>query len=86
LVFLLALRTYYDNVTRMRTLKTAKQVVDHLGGLPRVAALTEREITSAKNWPGRAKRFPASTYVVMQRALRRRGARAHPRLWNMRGV
>jgi hypothetical protein len=70
----------------MRRLATARAVVDHLGGLPKVASITDTNISTAKNWPGRAGSFPASTYVVMSRALRRRKATAHPRLWNMRGV
>jgi hypothetical protein len=82
----LALRIQSAIVPSMRNLKTAKEVVERLGGLPRVAKLAETDIPTAKNWPGRAKSFPASTYVVMQRALRRRGARAPARLWNMRGV
>jgi hypothetical protein len=70
----------------MQHLTTAKQVVNHLGGLPRVCDLVGANIKQAQNWPGRAGRFPASTYVVMQRALKRRRATAPARLWNMRGT
>jgi hypothetical protein len=70
----------------MRKLKTAKQVVRELGGLPRVCEITEANPKQAMNWPGRAKAFPARTYVVMQRALKRRGATAPARLWNMVGL
>jgi len=70
----------------MKRLRTARAVVDHLGGLPRVCRITKTKSHSAKNWPGRAGTFPASTYYVMQRALRRRKASASPRLWNMRGL
>lgn len=70
----------------MRRLATAKAVVDHLGGLSKVAVLTDTNINTAKNWPGRAGAFPATTYVVMSRALRRRRATADPRLWGMRGL
>lgn len=70
----------------MRKLKTARAVVDHLGGLSNVAMLTDTPINTVKNWPGRKRAFPASTYVVMHRALRRRRATAHPSLWGMRGL
>lgn len=70
----------------MRNLRTAQEVVDTLGGLSAVCELTDANIKQAWNWVGRAEMFPASTYVVMQRALRRRGARAPAWLWNMRGV
>ena len=70
----------------MRRLTTAKAVVRCLGGLPKVATLTDTPINTAKNWPGRAGMFPSSTYVVMHRALRRRRATADPRLWGMRGL
>ncbi|MBR0741198.1 hypothetical protein JQ581_30125 [Bradyrhizobium liaoningense] len=70
----------------MKHLTTARQVVEHLGGLARVSKLTDTKPKTAQNWPGRAKSFPASTYVVMSRALRRRKARAPAHLWNMRGL
>ncbi|WP_445215494.1 hypothetical protein ACKWRH_23735 [Bradyrhizobium sp. Pa8] len=70
----------------MKYLTTARDVVNHLGGLERVCELTASKPATAKNWPTRAKSFPASTYVVMQRALRRRRASAPPHLWNQRGV
>lgn len=69
----------------MRKLKTAKEVVNVLGGLQRVADLTQADIRAAENWPTRFGRFPADTYCVMQRALRRRRAYAPARLWRMRG-
>lgn len=70
----------------MMHLKTAKQVVARLGGLERVCELVEANTKQAQNWHGRAGTFPASTYVAMQRALKRRRATAPARLWNMRGV
>jgi hypothetical protein len=69
----------------MKRLKSARAVVEHLGGLPRVCELTQANIKQAQNWPGRAQSFPAKTYCVMQRALRRRRAIAPPRLWNQVG-
>jgi hypothetical protein len=82
---LLPKRIWYG-VHPMKYLTTAREVVNHLGGLPRVAELTETDLKTAQNWPGRAGSFPASTYVVMTRALKRRRARAPAHLWNMRGT
>jgi hypothetical protein len=70
----------------MRKLSTAKQVVEELGGLPRVCEITKSNLKQAMNWPGRAKSFPARTYVSMNRALKRRGASAPARLWNQVGI
>lgn len=70
----------------MRHLKTTQQVVTALGGLPAVCELTDANIKQAWNWVGRAGTFPARKYVVMHRALKRRGATAPARLWNMDGV
>ena len=68
----------------MKKLNSAREVVDHLGGLPRVCAITGANKKQAQYWD-RSAAFPAATYCVMQRALRRRKATAHPSLWNMRG-
>jgi hypothetical protein len=70
----------------MRYLRSAQDVVDALGGLAAVCELTGANTKQAWNWAGRADQFPACTYVVMIRALNRRGATAPARLWNMRGV
>jgi hypothetical protein len=70
----------------MRHLKTAQEVVDALGGLSAVRKLTGANVKQAWNWIGRAESFPASTYVIMIRALKRRGMTAPAWLWNMRGV
>lgn len=70
----------------MRTLRTAEKVIDALGGLERVCELTGANLKQAWNWHGRAGTFPSNTYVVMTRALRRRGAVAPPQLWKMKGL
>jgi hypothetical protein len=70
----------------MRKCRTAQDVVDALGGLQAVCELTGANIKQAWNWTGRADSFPASTYVVMTRALRRHKCTAPPCLWNQRGV
>jgi hypothetical protein len=70
----------------MKKLSTARQVIEHLGGLPRVCEITRANLKQAYNWPGRAQAFPACYYVVMTRALKRRDATAPARLWNQKGL
>lgn len=67
----------------MKRLRTAQQVIDRLGGLNRIAEMTATDLKSAYNWP-RFEAFPSSTYVVMNRALNRRGYTAPASLWGMR--
>jgi hypothetical protein len=67
----------------MKRLRTANQVIERLGGLDRIAELTATDLKSAYNWP-RFGAFPSSTYVVMMRALNRRGFTAPASLWRMR--
>jgi hypothetical protein len=69
----------------MRNLSTAEDVVAALGGLDAVCALTGALPKAVYHWTGRAEMFPARTYCVMQAALKRRGAKAPPSLWNMIG-
>ena len=70
----------------MKRLNSARAVVEHLGGLPRICEMTGANIKQAQNWPGRAKSFPAAYYVAMNRALARRNARAPASLWNQKGI
>jgi hypothetical protein len=67
----------------MKRLRTAQQVIDRLGGLNEIARMTATDLKSAYNWP-RFGQFPSSTYVVMIRALHRRGFTAPAPLWGMR--
>jgi hypothetical protein len=69
----------------MKNLRTADEVV-HVLGLDRVCELTEANPKQAWHWYGRAGVFPARTYVVLKRALKRRGCRAPDYLWSMTGV
>ena len=64
----------------MRTLTTAAEVVEVLGGPAEVAVLTRRGNTAAYNWKNF---FPPNTYVVMQGALAEKGCAAPPNLWGM---
>ncbi len=70
----------------MRHLRTAQQVVDALGGYDEVCILCETNLKAVWHWVGRAEMFPADSYVVMQRKLKRRGYAAPAWLWNQRGV
>lgn len=72
-------------VCGMKKLRTAKQVVDTLG-LETVCELTGANAKQAWHWYGRAGVFPAKTYVVLTRTLRRRGYIAPASLWNMTGI
>lgn len=69
----------------MAHLRTAQDVIRKLGGFPAVCELTRAEPKAAWNW-ARVGMFPADTYVVMQRALKRRGASAPAWLWKQRGI
>lgn len=69
----------------MKKLRTTKQVVDTLG-LETVCELTGANAKQAWHWYGRAGVFPAKTYVVLTRALRRRGYVAPATLWSMTGI
>jgi hypothetical protein len=70
----------------MKKLRTVDQVVNVLGGLPKVCAMTGANLKQAWHWSGRAEKFPAQYHEVMTRALRRRGYEAPARLWNQKGV
>jgi hypothetical protein len=48
--------------------------------------ITNSNYKQAINWPGRAKKFPAATYVPLQKALKRNKATAPDTLWTMRGL
>jgi hypothetical protein len=67
----------------MRKLTTALEVVEVLGGMKKVRAMTRANPKAVYHWTGRAEMFPARTYCVMQKALKRQKATAPDRLWNM---
>ena len=66
----------------MEELTTTKQVVEKLGGVPTVADLTGRKYSAAWNWTTFDK-FPADTFVVLQKALRQKDCTAPASLWGM---
>lgn len=69
----------------MKKLTTAAEIVEVLGGPEAVAKLTNATLEAVWNWHGYFEQFPANTYVLMTRALERRGYKAPPHLWKMRG-
>lgn len=66
----------------MNQLKSVKEVIDALGGMPTVAELTGRSPGVVWNWKDR-KTFPSNTYAVLKAALKARGIDAPGSLWNM---
>lgn len=69
----------------MRSLETATEVVDALGGIKAVAALTDRKYNAAANWPAFGK-FPPNTFLVMRKALEAAKCEAPASLWGMVGA
>ena len=65
-----------------RNLSTTAEVMDRLGGVAAVAALTGRKYSAAHNWKS-FETFPSNTFLVMQQALRERGFEAPAALWGM---
>lgn len=66
----------------LKPLTTTAEVMDALGGIRAVAALTGRKYTAAANWR-RFPTFPSNTYVIMTDALRQVGYQAPHSLWGM---
>jgi hypothetical protein len=70
----------------MKKLKSVKEVVEFLGGIHAVMEITNANYKQAINWPGRANKFPAATYVPLQKVLKKKNATAPDSLWTMRGL
>jgi DNA-binding LacI/PurR family transcriptional regulator len=69
----------------MRTLKSAREIVDVLGGHNAVKKLTGATDKAVYYWTGTAHQFPARYYKKMIDALAKRGCKAAPGLWNQSG-
>jgi hypothetical protein len=68
----------------MKTLSSARDIIDRLGGIYAVAELTDAQPKAVWNWQ-RFDTFPANTFVVMTRALGRRRCKAPATFWRMKG-
>ena len=66
----------------MRRLKTAREVVDALGGIEAVATMTRAQPKTVYHWTGRNDCFPSRTFDTMKAALKRRHLHAPAKLWN----
>lgn len=69
----------------MKRLTTTAQVIEELGGLKQVASLTGRGYTAVHNWKQYGS-FPATTYDLLLKALKKRECTADPTLWAMEQV
>jgi hypothetical protein len=65
----------------MRHCRTAREVVDALGGVIAVRELTGANIKAIYYWTGRARKFPANQHQTMLDALKRKKAKAPHWLW-----
>jgi len=68
----------------MTNLPSVGLVITTLGGNSRVAEVTHSDPKAVSNWKVNGK-FPAATYVVIQRHLNKMGLTAPDSLWGMRG-
>ncbi len=66
----------------MTQLDTARDVIRELGGTREVAKLTGRGNTAVSNWRTQNS-FPASTYLLLRKALHDRDMTAPAALWRM---
>jgi hypothetical protein len=62
-------------------LPSTREIVDVLGGVPAVRALTGANVKAIYHWIN-VGMFPARYYDLMKRTLKRRGYTAPARLWN----
>jgi hypothetical protein len=62
-------------------LPTFDAVMRELGGVAKVARLTNRSMASVCNWRAKRERFPTTLYFVMIAALQDRGCYAPRSLW-----
>lgn len=66
----------------MVELTTTEQVIEALGGLPKVMEMTGASYRRAFNWKS-SETFPSNTYAVMTEALKARKLTAPITLWGM---
>jgi hypothetical protein len=63
-------------------LHTAAEIIEKLGGINTVAALTNSGYRRVWNWKATNK-FPARTFLIINRELRKEGFIAPDKLWGM---
>jgi hypothetical protein len=71
----------YPGMT-MKILDTASDVIDALGGNPKVGEVTQRKPSAVSNWR-KFNSFPANTYVAIKAALAAIECDAPDSLWDM---
>ena len=64
-------------------LKSAREVVNVLGGAAAVARLAKVNIRSASRWQAKDGRFPAKTYPLLMAELEQLGHSAPASLWSI---
>ncbi|MET3482356.1 hypothetical protein [Methylobacterium sp. 1973] len=65
-------------------LRTTDAVIDLLGGNGPTGEIVGAKPKTVSNWREAARgRFPADTFLALNRALERRGRAASPSLWGM---
>jgi hypothetical protein len=69
----------------MKNLTSAAEIVEALGGIKKVAALTRATKSATLNWLYVFESFPSHTYKIMTDALTALDYTAPPHLWRMRG-
>jgi hypothetical protein len=63
-------------------LTSATEIIDKLGGNPKVAEMTGRTSAAVSNWRA-FNSFPANTFLILTSALDDRGFTAPVSLWRM---
>ena len=61
---------------------SATEIIDLLGGNPKVGELTGRTAAAVSNWRS-FNLFPANTFLILTEALAERGYTAPASLWRM---
>lgn len=67
---------------KIRTLSTASEIIDALGGTTPFAALINREQQHVSNYRA-AGRLPARTYLIVTKELKKRRLTAPAHLWGI---
>jgi hypothetical protein len=65
-------------------LTTARQILAALGGVEKIAVLTQKSAKVVYHWQA-INQFPSHTYCIMRRELKRHGYKTRKHLWAMTG-